>query len=316
MTHRLPFAICALLALVAAAATASPAAGATLAADPAARELTALDGAIVWVTETASGRQMLMQRRGGAVAAVRGAPSARFYRSVDLGRDRRGRLVLTYLRCDRPSRCVARRDDLAGGRAGVPGLAVPGCRLATAPALWLDRAAYGLECRTGGGRDSLRSGLYVKRGTAAPRRIQRPAEAARFGVSLVTSVDLRGERVAAVLSDVYSYAYSARFDGSGLRSMRVASSEGESDEQAAGLALGGGDALWSLTTSLHVGDPLQTVINRRRGRCRAIQVLTGVDEERYPATDLALDLDGRRVLLIVPGTGIVTHAFAPGRTCV
>ena len=93
-------------------------------------------------------------------------------------------------------------------------------------------------------------------------------------MSLVSSIDLRGDRVAAVLSDVYSYAYSARVDGSGLRSMRVASSEGESDEHAVGLALGAGDALWSLTTSLHVGDPLQTVINRRRGRCRAIQVLT------------------------------------------
>ena len=107
------------------AAIAAPAAGATLAADPAARELTALDGTIVWVTETASGRRLLMQRRGGAVAAVRGAPTARSYRSLDLGRDRRGRLILTYLRCATPSRCVVRRDDLAGGRAGIRDLDCP-----------------------------------------------------------------------------------------------------------------------------------------------------------------------------------------------
>jgi len=315
MTRRLPFAVavCA-LALAAPGATAALAADAPLVADPAARELTALHGTLVWVTETASGRQRLMQRRGGVIAGVPGAPSARYYRSLDLGRDRRGRVVLTYLRCDTPSRCVVRRDDLAGHRTGVRNLTRRGCRLTTAPALWRDRAAYGLECRTGRRFDGRRSGVYVKDGTTAPRRIPRPAEAARFGVSLVGSVDLRRDRVAAVLSDVYSYAYSARLDGRDIRSLRAASSEGDSDEHAVGLALGPGGALWSLTTAQHAGDPFQTVINRLRDGCRDFDVLTGAPgEERYPAVDLAVD--GGSLLLAVPGRGVVAHAFAPDRPC-
>jgi hypothetical protein len=315
MTRRLSFAIAVgALGLVAPGATTALAADPPLVADPAARELTALHGTIVWVTETASGRRRLMQRRAGVTGAVPGAPDARFYRSLDLGRDRRGRLVLTYLRCATPSRCVVRRDDLAGRRTGMRKLTRRGCGLTTAPALWRDRAAYGLECRTGHRLDARRSGVYVKHGTKPPRRIPRPAEAAMFGVSLVSSVDLRGDRVAAVLSDVYSYAYSAGVDGRDVRALRAASSEGDSDEHAVGLALGPRGALWSLTTAQHAGDPFRTVINRLRGGCRDIEVLAaGPDEERYPAVDLAVD--GGSLLLVVPGSGVVARAVAPGRPC-
>jgi hypothetical protein len=304
-------AVCAAFALLPPAARAAP--GATVVHDPGAEQLTALDGTLVWVTD-APGGQRLMQRSEGATAPVRGAPTARFYRSIDLGRDRRGRLVLTYQRCASPARCVIRRDDLAGHRARVPGLGIPGCTVTTAPALWRTRAAYGLACRRGRVDDPRRSGLYVKTGSAAPRRMPRPADAARFGVSELIAADLRGTRAAGVLADIYAYAFAIDVDRTGLTSVLAAASEGDSDQQVRGLALARRGALWSLTTSEHAGDPLQTVVNHLDGRCPEYEVLTAAPEaEAYPAIDLAVD--GRALYVVVPGTGIVAYAFTPVRPC-
>jgi hypothetical protein len=304
--------MCAALLLVPTAAHAAP--GATIAGDPAAQQASALDGTLVWVTGAPGRSQRLMQRREGATAPVQGAPTARFYRSIDLGRDRRGRLVLTYQRCATPSRCVIRRDDLAGRRSRVGGLGVRGCTVTTAPALWRTRAAYGVACRTGRVADPRRSGLYVKTGPHPPRRMPRPADAARFGVSEVASADLRGTRAAGVLADIYSYAFAIDVDRTRLTSVLAAASEGDSDQHALGLALGRGGALWSLTTAEHAGDPLQTIVDHLDGDCRNAEVLTAVpDVEAYPATDLAVD--GRALYLVVPGTGIVAHTFAPTRPC-
>ncbi|MDQ3850458.1 MAG: hypothetical protein M3296_07585, partial [Actinomycetota bacterium] len=83
-------------ALVAALAAPGAAADTAVAPDPAARQLTALDGTLVWVSGPPNS-QVLMQRTAAGIAPVPGAPPARFYRSIDLGRDRSGALVLTYL---------------------------------------------------------------------------------------------------------------------------------------------------------------------------------------------------------------------------
>ena len=301
-------------AAVAFPAVAQAAPAGTLVPDPDAEQVTALDGTLVWVTGAPGGGERLMRYRDGVTAAVEGAPVARFYRSIDLGRDRRGRLVLTYQRCASPSRCVIRRDDLAGRRGRVRGLGVRGCTTTTAPALWRTRAAYGLACRRGRVAEPRRSGLYVKTGSGAPRRMPRPSDAARFSVSDVTAADLRGTRAAAVLSDIYSYAYAIDVDRRGLVSVLAGASEGDSDQHALGLALGTGGALWSLTTAEHAGDPLQTVVNHLDGRCRDYEVLTAAPEaEVYPAIDLAVD--GRAVYVVVPGTGIATFEFMPARSC-
>jgi len=85
-----------LAAAVAALALPASAAADTVVPDPTAREISALGGTLVWAGETSSGAQVLMQRNpDGTIARVAGAPPARFYRSVDLGFDSRGRLVLT-----------------------------------------------------------------------------------------------------------------------------------------------------------------------------------------------------------------------------
>jgi hypothetical protein len=282
--------------------------------DPEARQVTALGGTIVWVTGRPGAEQRLMQQSASGTRLLPGAPPARFYRTIDLGRDADNELVLTYTRCETPSRCVIRRDDLRGNRASIRGLALPGCELTTAPALWRTRAAYGLECRRGRTLDPLRSGLYVKTGSGAPRRMPRPRDAARFGVSLVTSVDLRGTRTAAVLSDIFSYAFALNVDRTGLGSYLAGASEGDSDEHANGLALGSGGALWSLTTSQHSDDPLQAVVTRLRGTCRESEILASAPgTEQFPAIDLAVD--GTALFVVVPGTGIVRRAFAPARPC-
>jgi hypothetical protein len=282
------------------AAVAAPAAGAadtTISSDPDAQEVTALGGRVVWVSGT-SGHQLLK--------GVPSPPEAKAYRSIDLGRDAGGRLVLTYLRCRTFSHCTAFRDDLAGHRTRFRGLAPRGCALSTAPAVSGRRLAYGLGCRRPG-----RSGLYVD-----GRRLPLPKDAARYGADEITSVDLRGTRVAAVAADVYGYAFSQTVAGRKRTSFLAAASEGDSDEHVRGLALGAGGALWALTDAEHAGDPNIAVIFRRSGGCTLYeQLLTapGPDQESsYRATDLAVD--GSALYLVVPGTGIVRHDFAPAPT--
>jgi hypothetical protein len=307
-------AILAALAVLVAPAIAQ--ADTTVAADPAAQDVDALDGSVVWVSGR-FGSQRLMQKTDAGVAPVAGAPVAAAYRSIDLGRDGRGGLVLTYLRCRTASSCVARQDDLRGGRRSLRGLTRPGCSLSTAPALWRTRAAYGLACRRGRTFDPRRTGLYVKTAGGAPRRLPLPAAAVRAGADELTAVELRGTRVGAVAADIYEYAFSQTVTGGDRRSFLAAASEGDSDAHARGVSLGTGGALWTLVDAEHVGDPNQAVIFRQAGSCLEYETLenaAGPDQETgFRATALAVD--GDELYLVVPGTGIVTHAFAPVRPC-
>ena len=307
-------AILAALAVLAAPAIAQ--ADTTVAADPAAQDVDALDGSVVWVSGR-FGSQRLMQKTDAGVKPVAGAPVAAAYRSIDLGRDGRGGLVLTYLRCRTASSCVARQDDLRGGRRSLRGLTLPGCSLSTAPALWRTRAAYGLACRHGRTFDPRRTGLYVKIAGGAPRRLPLPAAAVRAGADELTAVELRGTRVGAVAADIYEYAFSQTVTGGDRRSFLAAASEGDSDAHARGVSLGTGGALWTLVDAEHVGDPNQAVIFRQAGSCLEYETLenaAGPDQETgFRATALAVD--GDQLYLVVPGTGIVTRAFAPVRPC-
>src|SRR3954454_11778298 len=247
-----------LLALTAAAllAWAAPAAADT--------SVAALDGTVVWVSGE-PGSQTLMQRTEGVTAPVAGAPVAQGYRSVDLGHDTHGGLVLSYRRCSTFSRCVARRDDLHGHRASFRRLVARGSVLSSGVAVWRARVAYGLQCR-----DARRTGLYV-----SGRHLPRPRDAVRFGVRQITAVDLRADRVAAVASDIYEYAFTESVTGRGMRSFLAAASEGDSDEHVRGVALGTGGALWALTDAEHAGDPELAVVHRLAGACEDWQTLDG-----------------------------------------
>jgi hypothetical protein len=306
-------------AVAAALAPAAMASDTIVAADPAADQATALDGTIVWVSGD-YGAQVLMRKTADGVERVPGAPQAQSYRSVDLGHDARGQLVLTYMRCSSPSSCVARRDDLNGHRAGFRGLTLARCTLSTAPALWRTRAVYGLQCRTTAKTptfDAKRSGLYVKTGSAAPRRLPIPKAAVKSGSDLISAVDVRGTNVAAIAADIYEYAFSETVTGTGQRSFLAAASEGESDEHTRGLALAPGGTLWTLTDAEHSGDPNQAIIQRLAGSCQQWESLTnpsGPDQERgFRAIDVAVD--GDATYLVVPGTGIVSHDFTPTHAC-
>jgi hypothetical protein len=305
-------------ALGAIVAPSALAADVTIAPDPAAQEVAALDGTVVWVSGE-FGSQALMETSDAGARRVVGAPTATAYRSINLGRNRRGALVLTYLRCTTAARCTPYRDDLRGHRARMNGLTLARCSLSTAPALWATRAAYGLDCHTGHPKvfDARRSGLYVKTGAGGPRRLPLPKDAVNSGSMLIDSVDLRGTRVAAVAADIAEYAFSETVTGARTRSFLAALSEGDSDEHVRGLSLGTGNALWALVDAEHAGDPNQAIIHRLRGGCRDFETLSnppGPDQESgFRATGLAVD--GQTVYLVVPGTGIVTHRFAPGHSC-
>jgi len=306
-----------LTSLIAASALALPA-GASAAdilvvPDPAAQQLTALDGTIVWVSG-AFGHQKLMQHTpDGAVAAVKGTRESRSYRSIDLGHDSDGKLRLTYLRCDAGTPCQALWNDLDGRRATFRKLALPNCAVSTAPSQWRTRIAYGLQC-TGSAANRRRTGLYVKNGSRPPRRLPRPRDAVRFGVDQIESVDLRGTRVAAVAADIYEYSFSETVAGTGIRSFLAAASEGDSDENARGLAIQSAAAHWTLTDAEHAGDPAEAIIVRQAGDCLQRERLVSPPDaaERFEAIDLAVD--GATLYLVKPGTGIVTHAFTPDPT--
>jgi hypothetical protein len=287
------------LTIAAAAAPAALAADQVIQADPAAQAVTALGGKVVWVSGS-SGHEVLK-------GFVKVPAEAKAYRSIDLGRNAQGKLVLTYLRCRTFSHCTAFRDDMNGHRKAFKGLAKPGCALSTAPAVWGKHLAYGLGCRKLG-----RSGLYVD-----GRRLPLPKDAKKYGVDEITSVDLRGNRVAAIASDVYEYAFVQTLAGKQRRSFMAAASEGDSDQHALGLALGTGNQLWALTDAEHAGDPNEAVIYRQAGGCFEYETLTnppGPDQETgYRASDLAVD--GSTLYLVVPRTGIVSHPFTPVRAC-
>lgn len=305
--------IIAIAALSAPTASAASAADTTIAPDPVASQLTALDGTVVWASGK-FGAQVLMQRTAAGIARVQGAPLARSYRSVDLGRDRHGKLVLTYLRCSSGTNCHAVRDDLRGHRATFHGLTAPRCSLSTAPAVWGKRIAYGITCHKPGSKftDESRTALYVKTGSAAPKRLRLPRAALKYEVASIGSVDLRGRRVSAATDDIYEFTFSETVTGTDMHSYMSAVSEGDDDEDTAGLALGPGGVTWAVVDSTG-DDGSDAHIERLRGSCLDVEDLVTPDGSNsnyvYLASDVALD--GTSMYIVVPGTGIVTHAFAP-----
>jgi|1186.fasta_scaffold29225_2 hypothetical protein len=309
---------CLLTLLVAAAMPPAVHAATPVVADPGAQDVTALDGTVVWVSG-GTGAQTLMRHDAAGDRPVTGAPRAFAYRSIDLGRDRSGGLVLSYVRCATARSCAVRSDDLRGHRASFRGLEPARCELTTAPAIWRTAVAYGLLCRKAGSRtfDPTRSGLYVKADGRSARRLPLPRAAVQAGADSITHVDLRGTRVAAIAADIYVFAFSQTTSGTGMQSARVATSEGDGDERVAGMALGTTSTLWTLTDSSHAGDPNSARIARLRGGCHTWETMTNpsgpAEADGYPATALAAD--GATVYLVVPGAGIVSHAFAPQVGC-
>lgn len=304
----------AVFATALAAPTMAAAADALVAPDPAAEQITALDGTIVWVSGK-FGNQTLMQRTSAGITRVKGVPKANDYRSIDLGHDAKNRLVLTYMRCSK-SACKAITDNLKGERATFKHLTLKRCELTTAPARWGVRTAYGQLCRkTNRQIDETRSGLYVKSASGTIKHLRRPRDAKKFHINQITSVDIRGLNVAAVIGDVYEYAFLQRTNGKSFRSIFAAASEGDSDQSVRGLAVGSGGAMFVLKTSAFPGDPNEAVVFEIRGHCYRSEKLAnppGPEQENgYLATDLAVD--GSKLYLLVPGVGIVTHQFvAPG----
>jgi len=297
--------------------TAASAADAVIAPDPAAQQITALDGTIAWVTG-AFGHQNLMQRTpDGTISRVKGTREAGSYRSIDLGHDQDGALRLTYLRCDgnADSTCRALWNDLDGRRATFRNLTIPGCTVSTAPSWWRTRIAYGLDC-TGSKANRKLTGLYVKKGAHTPLHLPRPKDAVKFGVMHVAHVDLRGTQVAATVNDIFEYSFSETTAGRGIRSFLAAASEGDSGEDARGLAIQSTSTHWTLTDATHAGDPDETLIFRQQGVCLQRERLVSADESgHFLAIDLAVD--DANLYLLVPGIGIVTHTFTadPTLTC-
>jgi hypothetical protein len=254
-----------------------------------------------------------MQRMpDGTAAQVKGTRAARSYPSIDLGHDSDGKLLLTYKRCDTSSSCKVLWNDLDGRRATFRGLAPSGCRLSTAPSQWRTNLAYGLFCTRNGKADNARSGLYVKAKGKPARHLPRPKDAVKFGARAINAVDLRGSRVAAIAADVYEYAFSQSLTGKRMWSLFAAASEGDGDAHARGLALGSGGTQWTLTDAEHLDDPKETIIFRVVRSCERLERITTPSTGDYAATDLAVD--GDTLYLLVPGSGIVTHTFAPDPT--
>ena len=292
---------------------ASAAAADTLvASDPAAGQVTALNGTVVWVSGSFPNHTLMQRTPDGTVAPVKGAP-VRYYPSIDLGLDADGRLVLTYVRCTGTKRCVPIRDDLQGTRAGITGLRPAGCSV-SAPSMWRTRIAWGLACVKDRRTDTARTGLYVRTGSGKPRRLAYPRDAVKYGALQIERVDLRRTRVVALTADIYEYVFSQTVAGSDRRYYFAAGSEGETDASVRSVALGAGGVDWSLSDTEHVGDPLEASIYRQLDGCvQAERMISDPNVYEYKAEALAVD--GTTLYLTVPGQGIVTHDFVPERAC-
>lgn len=303
------------LAVIATAPSAAGAADVVVAQGASASQLTALDGTVVWI----AGDRLMQRWRGGAIAPVEDSPAGH-YRSIDLGRDGSGRLVLTFVRCSGlgDATCTAYSDDLHGHRASFRRLAAPNCAHTAAPSRWRARVAYGLRCRRADGSfDAARSGLFTRVGTGAPRRLRLPDGGAdSFAVRWI---DLRGRNVGAALdAGGASFAVSQTVTGAARRVLDIASRcdggcDGADPEDLAtedrvhGFALGAGRVMWAL-----VGLP--TRISRiGASGCAAEPLPIGRGAGGGPIEAMAVD--GRTTYLAVPGTGIVAHRFTPAAAC-
>jgi hypothetical protein len=242
-------------------------------------------------------------------------------RNPDLGRDAQNRLVLAYARCSTLSKCTYVRDDLAGTATAFK-LAPKNCAISSTPAVWGRRVAFGAACfkRVKGKRvsDAARSGLYVRKGSAKPRRLPTPRDARRTGSDSVIATDLRGTNVAAVFTDIASFAVLRGVAAkSPARTIRVGSSEGDTDQRVIGLALPSATTMFTLTDSNYGGEPAQSIINRMTANCSDYQVLTAPAGPRAefesPITDIAAD--GATVYVVTPGVGITTHEYKPDVGC-
>jgi hypothetical protein len=307
------------LAALAAAPGAASAADTVVVPGADARQMTALDGTIVWVSGKFPNHTLMQRDTDGTITPVAGAPRATYF-SIDLGHDGAGKLVLTYLRCSGTKNCKAYSDDLAGHRVTFKHLAPKRCALTAAPARWGSRVAYGLGCSKLTGKpnvhDAKRSGLFVRKGAGPPKHLRLPRNATKFRIDGVQWVDLRGTKVGAVVADIYSYAFSQSVDGTHLRSAFVAASEGDSDESVRGLSLGTGGALWTLIDAVHTGDPNQARISRLQASgCTHSEIQANPTEAAEGYRAEAMAVDGDTIYLYAPGTGIVIHEFSPSSTC-
>jgi len=317
---RLPHLVAAALSLaIMASASASAAAADTLVApDPEAGQVAALDGTVVWVSGAFPSQTLFRHSAATGTTPVKNAVAGRVYRSIDLGHDASGQLVLTYVRCRGTGECRVFRDDLNGRATTINGLVPKRCELSGVPAIWGNRVAYGLGCyRVSKGQrvaDGRRSGFYVRNGSKSPRRLALPKDAIKFGADEIARVDLRATRAAAVAADIYEYVFSQSVGGRGISSFLAVTSEGESTGHVRGLALGAGGVTWSLAQAEHSDDPKQSIIGRMLGDCLQIERLASAG----PGADFragGLAVDGDKVFLSVPGTGIVRHDFVPERAC-
>ncbi|MEA2418781.1 MAG: hypothetical protein QOE60_987 [Thermoleophilaceae bacterium] len=278
-------------------------------------QVTALDGTIVW----AEGSQLMKRSPSGVIAPVPGAPLTS-YSGIDLGRNAQGRVVLTYLRCTTVTKCDPYLDDLVGNTVALTGLAPRRCVLANAPSIWGSKMAYMLRCFKLKGRpgvpDATRSGLFVRIGFGAPRRLWLPDGTSRFDPNSPPRVDLRGTIVGAVVGARNKLAITQTIDATRQRVARVAT---QADGQyVTGMALDGSGVLWTVTQG-YVGDgedsyATDDVISR-------LGAATCADSESIPSEGStiraaqAIAVDGATIYLTTTHSGIVSHVFMPTFTC-
>jgi len=143
-----------------------------LAAAEAAENLAAGNGLLLWSERLRARRHALMRFSSGIASRVPVAASTAPIRA-DVGRDRRGAVVVTYARCGRTCRPYA-FDPISGRERRLPLVAPVGCQV-TEVAQWRARVAYVLRpTRRGGCRRD--GGVWLtRRGARARRLAPRPA---------------------------------------------------------------------------------------------------------------------------------------------
>lgn len=224
-------------------------------ADPAVVSIAAQGGILAWTRVGPDGRWILMARSSGIAAAL-GIPASRPGALSDLaaGRDARGRVFLTYVRCAgstaRPS-CSPRIFSFVTGerRARV----LPTLRPCSAMNAW--RAWRTTTAVSGYGAGCPRGALIVRDGARSRRlaipRMTRTDPGLPWRAERITLADLRGDRFSAVIGvGTAAWVWIGRISNPRDEVVYTrAGSEGDCAVDASGAQLAGAWAYWTVSST-------------------------------------------------------------------
>ena len=239
-----------------------------IAASPPLSPIDAYRGRVIW-SELSGGGYQLVEYNAGMTRRLPIAPGPNPY-DVDLGPDRRGRVVAVYSRCADlnddgvPVGCDLYRYDFKRGRETPIRVANTNAD-ERYPAIWKGRLAFVRYLRIQGTLREVRLHRFYWRWLSGRGRDRLLAEYSAWDLS-PAAVDLRGKLAAISLSDM--------IDAGRLDLVRIGGRTRTVGGNTAGVSIGHRFVYWvAVTSNRYTGDSWQFLLRYDfRGRSRRVEV--------------------------------------------